>query len=94
MNVSCKKDSGLERSYISINCHVTKLIINIDGKNILYDYDKYKDALEYIGRFIDKSKVSRVKDYISWNNKYVESLIKLEKDRKIKQKDNNQLSLF
>lgn len=91
MNIDCKQNApGVTSSYISVNCHVTKLILTLDDKNILYDFDDYKKLLKYLENFIESEKIQRVKNYICDNCEYINNLVQQE----IKNNSSNQLSLF
>lgn len=90
MTVDCKPNKIIKSSYISVNCHVTKLILTLDGKNILFNFDDYEKLLDYLDNFIEKEKIQSVKNYICDNNEYINKLVKA----KIQNSLNNQLSLF
>lgn len=92
MNIICRPDADTSRSFISVNCHVSKLIVNVDEENILFDFDDYEKMLDFVSKFVDKSKVNAIKEYISWNNDYIANLISNKK--KANDKNNEQLSLF
>lgn len=90
MNIICKPDAKTSRSFISVNCHVSKLIVNVDEKNILFDFDDYEKLLEFVSQYVEQDRVNAIKEYISWNNEYVANLILLKK----RGNKSDQLSLF
>lgn len=85
-------DSAGDITYVSITIHKSKLIVNMNGVNKLYEHSEYAEALLDLKNYFKDSKIDYIREYIIDNLKHMGIKVIIVEDKK--EDNNQQLSLF
>lgn len=81
-----KAKSGSIVNYIDVFVHQKCLILNVSGKNTLYEFNEASRLIDDVKVYLDAKSIEHLKCYLSNNS----SKVKFSK----KEEDQKQLSLF
>ena len=84
-----KTGSGINS--IGVYIHATHIVLIVDGVNKVYIHSKWEEAIDFLRNSFKENKIEFIEKYIIDNLDHIGAKYKI---KKIKPKENDQLSLF